>query len=886
LVCLWKEGETFQTLYTGESGILNIPITVTTAGTLKVTVTKHDHYPHLADLSVIAGDIVAPVDWDIDDSSGNNDGVANPGETIELSVQLKNWGSTTAISVTGLLDENDDYLTITQDSSGYGSITSGNTAWSSADYIIQISDVCPNNHLLQLLIEVSDVARPIYTSMVPIVVSAADLDFDSRTLTGTGDAFNPGDTRQITVTLDNIGGFNATGVVGKLYSSHHLADVTDSVGTFGTVQGLSSANNDADRFTVSMSNLIYRGQPVTFTVVLTGNNSFTDTITFEEIVGTPTVDDPTGPDEYGYWAFENIDTDFSKHPTYSWVEISSIGSELVLPDYSEDQDTSKIVSIPFNFYYYGNPYSRITVCSNGWIAMGVQPEMHNFRNYPIPGAHGPYGMIAALWDDLVLSSGHVYYYGDVMNHRFILEWNNVRTRTGNYQETIQIILYDPQFYPTPTGDGEILIQYQVVNNVTSASDDIPYSTVGIESHSQLDGIQYTYWNAYPASVMGLTNGRAILFTTDPGNQGAAVDTTGPEIVHTPLMDTFDTVGPYTVEASIWDISTVDYTNLHYSTNGDPFNIIPMSTLTGSDWKADIPGNPPGTTIDYFIYSVDDSGNYTQTDTCSFDVWDVIYLEKFESGAPGWTHYSAGNGWHDQWHLSTEDSYSPVFSYKCGDASTGTYADSVDAYLVSPQITLPANAELHFQHRIESEISTSYPDSAYDGGLMEISLDGGPWEQFYPSTPYTRTIRHLSGTSTPYTGPFEGGTDVWAGTIAWTQVEADLNGHAGSTCRIRFRFGSDQVNGREGWYIDDFVIVGLPEGPLSAPQNLVITKLANNIFLNWQSVFGATYYTIYRANEPQAATWDSLGTIYEPTHTFYDNDYQGNDKRFYRVVAGN
>lgn len=891
LVCLWKEGETFHTEYTDDTGILNIPISINTTGTLKVTVTKHDHYPYLDDLNVVSGDIVTPVDWDIDDdntgySSGNNDGIANPGETIELSLQLKNWGDSTAINVTGLMTEDDDYLTITQNSSDYGSITSGSTTWSTTDYIIQISDVCPNDHLLNLLIDVTDSLHPTYTSMVPIIISAADLEFNNRTLTGGGDTFNPGETRQIIVTLDNIGGFDATGIVGKLYSSHYLAQVTDSIGAFGTIQGLNSADNDLDRFTVSMSHLIYPGQPVTFTIALNGNGSFSDTVTFEEIVGSSYSNDPTGPDEYGYWAFENIDTDYSKHPTYSWVDISSVGTEIILPDYNEDQDTSKIVSLPFHFNYYGEVFSRITVCSNGWIAMGDQEEMNNFRNYPIPGAHGPWGMIAALWDDLVLSNGHIYYYNDVINHRFIVEWNNLRTRTGNYPETIQIVLYDPQFYPTPTGDGEILIQYQVVNNVVSASDDIPYSTVGIESHNQLDGIQYTYWNTYPSSAAGLTNGRAILFTTDEGIQGAAVDTIGPEIAHTPLMDTFNTVGPYAVEADIWDISTVDYTDLYYSTNGDPFTVIGMITTIGSDWKANIPGQSPGTTIDYFIYSVDDSGNYAQTDTFSFDIWDVIYLEKFESGAPGWTHYSAGGGWQDQWHLSTEDAYSPIFSYKCGDNGTGNYADSMDAYLVSPQFTLPANAELYFMHRIESDISTSYPDSAYDGGLMEISLDGNPWEQLYPSSGYTRSIRYLSGTSTPYTGPFEGGTHVWAGTIAWTRVEVDLSGHPGSTCRIRFRFGSDQDNNREGWYIDDFAVVGLPEGTLSPPQNLELIRLGNNIYLIWSSVFGATYYTIYRTTDLQTATWDSLDTVYEPTHSFHDGNLLGYSSCFYRVVAGN
>jgi len=896
LVCLLKEGQTFLTDYTDNAGALTLPITVTTTGVLKLTVTKHDYKPILADINVVNGDIIALDSMIIDDdnvgsSHGNNNGVANPGETVELSVRLKNWGTSQASSVSAVLEETDSYVTVYQDSASYGNIAAGGTTWSSIDYILSIAGNCPDQHVTNMFIMATPSGGSTYTSMVPIVVRSANLEFDHRTLIGVGgDAqFDPGESGSIVLYLNNGGGFPATSVQGNMTSSHPLAVVTNPLGSFGSIAGGGSGNNSGSPFTVQMSGVIFPGQPVTFTVALSGTGGFADTVQFLETVGNPTALDPTGPDQHGYWAFENTDTLYLKHPTYHWVEIDpnygGTGTLIPLTDYSENQDDSEVLTLPFQFFYYGGHYTRITVCSNGWLAFGEHGDIIDFRNYCIPGGDGPSAMVAAFWDDLVLSSGHVYWSHDALLHRYTVEWSNVRTRYNNYLETFQVVLYDPAMYTTPTGDGEILFLYQTVNNVIGDYDDIPYATVGIESPDQLDGIQYTYWNAYPSSASGLSAGRAILFTTESGSQGMPVDTVGPEISHVALGNTIDPIGPYEVNAEVWDHSGIDLVDIHYATNQLNFVTDPMTNLGGQDWQYLIPGQAPGTAVCYFLSATDDSGNYSQTDTFAFNVWDVVARYDFESGASGWTHYSNSVGFQDQWALSYEDSYSPVTSWKCGDTGTGQYAILLDACLQSPGIQLPTNAELHFFHRIESEISISYPDSAYDGGNLEISCDGGPWEQLMSGCNYNRRIRSVSANGNPYSGPFNSGTRCWAGTINWTEVTVSLAGHQGS-CRIRFRFGSDDETSMEGWYIDDVVIIGLPEGALPVPEGLTISKSGNHIYLNWDAVFGATRYTIYHATEPEPATWDSLSTVFEPMHSFQHLNAVDFRIGYYRVVAGN
>jgi hypothetical protein len=69
-------------------------------------------------------------------------------------------------------------------------------------------------------------------------------------------------------------------------------------------------------------------------------------------------------------------------------------------------------------------------------------------------------------------------------------------------------LFDPDYYPTPTGDGEIIIYYKKVMAPES-------NTIGIENHAQNVGLQYVYNNAFDPTANGISNEFAIKFTTEP-----------------------------------------------------------------------------------------------------------------------------------------------------------------------------------------------------------------------------------------------------------------------------------------------------------------------------------------------------------------------------------
>jgi hypothetical protein len=152
---------------------------------------------------------------------------------------------------------------------------------------------------------------------------------------------------------------------------------------------------------------------------------------------------------------------------------------------------------------------------------------------------------------------------------------------------------------------------------------------------------------------------------------------------------------------------------------------------------------------------------------------------------GWTH-SVLSGSKD-WQLSQVASQDGTHSWHAG--GDGFTAHRV---LESPAVTAGPNTVLSFWHTYRFE-------SCFDGGLLEISTDGGAWT-------YVSAGAFLAGgyTGTIFTnGNPLGGQKAWCqGAIgSMTQVRVDLSAWAGHEVRVRWHMGEDSSTALDGWYVD-------------------------------------------------------------------------------------
>lgn len=514
-VSLYKSGEVRVSGYTDASGSAVLPLPAgVTAGSLLVTVTGHNLFTHLGSLTIGAQAVFpALVDHTLDDdavgaSLGNDDGRLSPGERLELSLALSNLGSNLATAVTANLSTTDPYVELLTAAQSFGDIGAGATVWGAAPYLFALAADAPEGHIVDLVVTAhSGLAS--WTSLLQLPVSSGDLEYQSFTWSGAGGTLDPGESGALSLTLQNTGSAVATGVTATLVSHSPWVTVTDGVASFPDFLLGASGSNAGNPFALSVAANTFPGHLASFSLLLSYNDRAVEEVEFQLTVGTAALGSPTGPCAYGYYAFESTDTGHPQAPVYDWVEIApnfgGTGTSVGLSDFGSADDTNTL-DLPFNFRYFGQDFDQISVCSNGWVAMGMT-YLVAFRNYNIPCSGAPPYLIAPFWDNLYQSGQNlVYYKYDTANHRYIVQWSRLLNDWNSTTENFELILLDPIYHPTVTGDGEIIFQYHTISNVDSENG---YATVGIMNGDRTDGLLISYWNQHPTSANNPAANRAI-----------------------------------------------------------------------------------------------------------------------------------------------------------------------------------------------------------------------------------------------------------------------------------------------------------------------------------------------------------------------------------------
>jgi len=122
-------------------------------------------------------------------------------------------------------------------------------------------------------------------------------------------------------------------------------------------------------------------------------------------------------------------------------------------------------------------------------------------------------------------------------------------------------------------------------------------------------------------------------------------------------------------------------------------------------------------------------------------------------------------------------------------------------------------------------------------------------QLVSGTGYNKHFRTESGSGNPATHPFEGGTPCYSGAFGWEEVTIDMTAWTDQTVQLRFRFGSDQGGGLEGWYIDDLTLTGFNMGE-PEPLMITISYSSPSVTVAWDAVPQATAYRVYSSEDPQ------------------------------------
>jgi extracellular elastinolytic metalloproteinase len=302
-----------------------------------------------------------------------------------------------------------------------------------------------------------------------------------------------------------------------------------------------------------------------------------------------------------------------------------------------------------------------------------------------------------------------------------------------------------------------------------------------------DSMLYNYahkcaiWNAFARRGMGKSASQGS--SNNTADQTAAFDLpSGMEVAHSVSAD------------SVVNGDNITYTIKAYCDCTPLSNISVVDTLSSNLSFVSAPGGTftaPVVHFDGLSFTAGETKIFTIQAKVSgtFAAADTLVNDSRDPDAFSWT--TAATQGSSNFSESTLRSHSPSHSLHAPDIATFS-----DFTLTSSNLVLDTISTLSFWHYYET-------DATFDGGVVEISVDGGSsWQDLGPymiQNGYNETL-DPEATSLGNRQAFSGSS---GGNFIQTVVR--LTGFAGKTAKIRFRFTSDVTIGDDGWYIDDILL---------------------------------------------------------------------------------
>lgn len=248
-VAISKDGELNGCALADATGLAEVdmfnPIVV--PGEADVVITGQNLMPFIGTVTVASpnGAYVLFDDLEIDDSNGNNNGVADFSEEIMLNISLENLGSLTASNLTATISTDDENVSIVSDTHAWPDIAAGDASMEYAAFTFTINELIPDQHIVNFDMEITD-GVDVWNSTFNITLNAPVLIIGSYTIDdGTGNnngRLDPGETANIIVPNFNEGGCDALSTVAALVSTNPMITVNNATFDLQTIAAGGTVN--------------------------------------------------------------------------------------------------------------------------------------------------------------------------------------------------------------------------------------------------------------------------------------------------------------------------------------------------------------------------------------------------------------------------------------------------------------------------------------------------------------------------------------------------------------------------------------------------------------------------------------------------------------------
>ncbi len=386
-------------------------------------------------------------------------GLLSPGEDVAATLSLINHSKTTANNVVARITSSDPDLTIVSDTVSYGNLATGQSSNGNGVLRIRLAaGASPRVVPLTLTVTTSSTGGPWVYPVTCAFVNPTAISGYVKTALGSPIA---GATVSWTGTR--------SGKVTSGANGYYAIPEID-----GTYQVTAAATGYISRPAVSLTVPPYRTQdllldfydlavsPTTLSLQAAGGQSVTTPLRLTNTGSLPV-----------NWSIANNAYRFTTSaqaggPAYVWNDISTTGT---LVTGVADDTSHGPFPLGFTIPFYGQNFTEIRVCSNGWLSFTSTAT--TYSTGALPNSSMPENLIAPLMRDLKLTTAGTVHYQQTDADTFVVQFTNA-PRYSNAASlcTFQVVL---------KRDGTITFYYQ-------RADDPTTGLVGVQNAAKTAGL--------------------------------------------------------------------------------------------------------------------------------------------------------------------------------------------------------------------------------------------------------------------------------------------------------------------------------------------------------------------------------------------------------------
>ncbi|MCD4744861.1 MAG: T9SS type A sorting domain-containing protein [Bacteroidales bacterium] len=207
---------------------------------IHLTVTKQNYFRYNCLIPVMPPDgaYVIGYSYSINDNTGNGNAQINNGESIMLSLSMKNVGNAPAENVSVYISTSDPYISITDYYENYGNIPANEIITIEDGFAFDVSDNIPDGHVVLYDVIAND-GDSIWLSSFTIEGHAPVLKIGNYIvcdpLGNNNGILDPGENADIIIKTINSGSGDALNTIGILTTSGNNIVINDTINEFDTL---------------------------------------------------------------------------------------------------------------------------------------------------------------------------------------------------------------------------------------------------------------------------------------------------------------------------------------------------------------------------------------------------------------------------------------------------------------------------------------------------------------------------------------------------------------------------------------------------------------------------------------------------------------------------